>query len=443
MSAVSAVVGFLIAISIIVLIHEGGHYLTAKLFGIRTKRFSIGMGRVLWKFRAWDTEFAVSMLPIGGYVSFDEAPEGAKLSEKEAESYFKTARRSRKAAVAAAGPAANFVLAFIIFWMTAVSGVKDIAPVVGTIPEGQAAVCGVEQMDRVVSVNGSRVEGIAEFNSKLTAHLGEKEVFVRFQRADGYHDKVFDLSGVNYGTLEKNKGLVIGEIGLVPWSKVKIASVAEGSAAEKAGIRPGDVVEAINTQASAYPDFIRAASSGKPFLLTLRGEDGSLRDASVAPQLVEDEKGGKAYRIGVSMRPDVEFVEVSYSLVEAIPKAFERLGAMIDLQIGGIASIFKGEASAEGIAGPVGIADMAGGAIEAGAAPFIEFIAVISVAIGIMNLIPIPALDGGQLVILMIESIRGRSFADDTIQKVSYYSFLLLLALAVFATFNDVGRILG
>ena len=174
MGVLLSVVGFLITICVIVLIHEGGHYLAAKWLGFAVKRFSIGMGKVLWRFRRWDTEFAVSLLPIGGYVMFEEDEAG--LSEAQRRRLFERGPRWKRAIVIAAGPLMNFVLAVALYAAAGAIGVEDIAPYVAAKPGTQAEAQGVAPMDRVIAVEGERIEGISDFNLALIERAGEPAV---------------------------------------------------------------------------------------------------------------------------------------------------------------------------------------------------------------------------------------------------------------------------
>ena len=211
LSVLLSLVGFLLTIGIVVMIHEGGHYLAAKWLGFGVKRFSIGMGRVLWRRRAWDTEFAVSLLPIGGYVAFEEADELREQGREPTGVLFDSGPRWKKAIVVTAGPLMNFVLAVILFTASGAIGVRDIAPYVEPAPASQAQTQGVGAMDLVTAVDGRRIVGVMDFNSALLEHTGKADVPVTFSRAKTGESYVrhFDLSGLSFDEAAKTNGFVL------------------------------------------------------------------------------------------------------------------------------------------------------------------------------------------------------------------------------------------
>lgn len=217
LSVLLSLAGFLLTIGIVVMIHEGGHYLAAKWLGFGVKRFSIGMGRVLWRRRAWDTEFAVSLLPIGGYVAFEEADELREQGREPTGVLFDSGPRWKKAIVVAAGPLMNFVLAVMLFTASGAIGVRDIAPYVEPAPASQAQTQGVDAMDLVTAVDGRRIVGVMDFNSALLEHTGEADVPVTFSRAKTGETYVrhFDLSGLSLDEAAKTNGFVLQKLGFL------------------------------------------------------------------------------------------------------------------------------------------------------------------------------------------------------------------------------------
>lgn len=217
LSVLLSLVGFLLTIGIVVMIHEGGHYLAAKWLGFGVKRFSIGMGRVLWRRRAWDTEFAVSLLPIGGYVAFEEADELREQGREPTGVLFDSGPRWKKAIVVTAGPLMNFVLAVMLFTASGAIGVRDIAPYVEPAPASQAQTQGVGAMDLVTAVDGRRIVGVMDFNSALLEHTGKTDVPVTFSRAKTGESYVrhFDLSGLSLDEAAKTNGFVLQKLGFL------------------------------------------------------------------------------------------------------------------------------------------------------------------------------------------------------------------------------------
>lgn len=462
-----AVAGFLLTIGIVVIIHEGGHYLAAKWLGFAVRRFSIGMGKVLWRRRAWDTEFALSLLPIGGYVAFegdedderlvprspDEPPQPPRPPKSPDEPprargiLFDTGPRWKKAVVVAAGPLMNFVLAVVLFAAVGAIGVTDIAPYVAPLPDGQAARQGVVMMDRVTAVDGRPIAGISDFNSTLLEQVGRSDVTIEFDRAGEKVVRHFDLSGISLSDAAASKGLVFPKLGFrLAGRGVMLADVVKGGPAERAGLKPGDQILTVMGEAATMENFAGAirANPGRTVTLTVRSLTGSdaPRTVELTPRVHRDAATGTVSgRADLRYGPGIEQVVVRRGPVESIAIAVDKVAGLTRFQAEAVEGMAKGEVSTENLSGPVGIAGMAGSALTSGFTPFLEFVALISIAIGFMNLIPIPALDGGQLVILALEGVMGRSFSKGVKEKLAMVSMALLILLAVYVTINDVGRL--
>lgn len=456
-----ALVGFLITIGVIVLIHEGGHYLAAKWCGFAVKRFSIGFGPVIARFRAWDTEFALSVLPLGGYVMFDEGPENPTPAEKA--HLMEHGPRWKRAIVIAAGPLMNFILAVILFAATGAMGVQDIVPYVAPKAGSQAEALGVEPLDRVTAVGGRRVSGVTDLNFALVAHQGEADVPIEFERAHlsyglpgetsgaaagkpEVYVRHFDLTDVTPEQIEANKGFAFPAAGLLLTGRgVMISDVNAGSAAERAGFAKGDlVVEAAGRPAdmTAFAQAIRE-HPGRAVAFSVRRADG-LHKIELVPDSRRDEKTGADIGFaGVRYQPSIEFTTVRYSPLESVELAVWKVSRLTKIQADAVAGMAEGTVSTDNLSGPVGIASAAGDAARGGAAALIEFIALISVAVGFMNLIPIPALDGGQLVVLGIEGAMRRDLPKSAKEKIAAVGAAILIAIFLFCTWNDLGRAFG
>ena len=470
MGVLLSVIGFLVTICVIVTIHEGGHYLAAKWLGFAVKRFSIGMGKVVWRFHRWDTEFAVSMLPIGGYVMFEEDSDDLP-AEKRAR-LFEYGARWKRAIVVAAGPVMNFVLAIVLYASAGAIGVEDIAPYVVAKPGTQVEAQGVQPMDRVLAVDGDRIEGISDFNLALVERAGSSKVEITLARAGsraaedrdareaalaegtdageneatGVYTRTFDLSGLTLDGIADQKGFAFPSVGfLLTGRGIVIADVVAGGPADKAGLKQHDFVLEVAGERATTANFsakIRE-SAGKPLELVVRGESGERRIV-VTPDAVLDEKTGETVgRAQLRYGPSIELSTVRHGPIDSIRLAVDKVARMTIFQFTTVSSMAKGEVSAENLSGPVGIADMAGNAVAAGISAFLEYIALISVAIGFMNLIPIPALDGGQLVILALEGALRRNFTKRVKEMLGAASVAILLLLTVYVTMNDVARLSG
>lgn len=449
LSVLLAVVGFLLTIGVVVLIHEGGHYLAAKWLGFAVRRFSIGMGKVVWRKNAWDTEFALSLLPIGGYVAFEEE-EKREDGPPVQGILFEKGPRWRRAIVIAAGPLMNFVLAVALFTASGAIGVSDLAPYVTAAPGSQAEAQGIHRMDRVTAVAGRPIAGVTDFNATLLEQTGRPDVRIEFERNGDPFVRHFDLTGVTLEDATRTKGLILPKLGFLLAGKgVLVVDAIAGGPAAQAGLKAGDLILRINGEPSDFQTFASMirTHAGKPLELevqSLASADAPVRQLTMTPRAEKDGKTG-----ALSGKADLRFAEggervtVRRGPIESLSIAVDKVIGLTRFQAEAVGDMAKGELSTENLSGPVGIAGMAGSALTAGLSAFLEFLALISIAIGFMNLIPIPALDGGQLVILGIEALMGRDIPRGVREKLGAVSMALLILLAVYVTVNDVGRLGG
>ena len=303
-------------------------------------------------------------------------------------------------------------------------------------------------MDLVTAVDGRRIVGVMDFNSALLEHTGKADVPVTFSRAKTGESYVrhFDLSGLSLDEAAKTNGFVLQKLGfLLAGRGVTILKVEADGPAAAAGLKSGDIVEKINgsrADMQGFADAIRTSPEKTVQLSVNRA--GTPVEISLVPKRILDEKTQSAVgRAELRFGPGIEFVTVRLTPLQSLETAFDKVVGLTRFQAAAVGGMAKGEVSTENLSGPVGIAGMAGSALTAGVSAFLEFVALISIAIGFMNLIPIPALDGGQLVILGIEGLMGRSLARGLKEKLGAVSMALLLLLAVYVTMNDIGRLGG
>ena len=449
LSVLLAVVGFLLTIGVVVLIHEGGHYLAAKWLGFAVRRFSIGMGKVVWRKNAWDTEFALSLLPIGGYVAFEEEEKREDGTPVQG-ILFEKGPRWRRAIVIAAGPLMNFVLAVALFTASGAIGVSDLAPYVTAAPGSQAEAQGIHRMDRVTAVAGRPIAGVTDFNATLLEQTGRPDVRIEFERNGEPFVRHFDLTGVTLEDATRTKGLILPKLGFLLAGKgVLVVDAIAGGPAAQAGLKAGDLILRINGEPSDFQTFASMirTHAGKPLELevqSLASADAPVRQLTMTPRAEKDGKtGALSGKADLRFAEGVERVTVRRGPIESLSIAVDKVIGLTRFQAEAVGDMAKGELSTENLSGPVGIAGMAGSALTAGLSAFLEFLALISSAIGFMNLIPIPALDGGQLVILGIEALMGRDIPRGVREKLGAVSMALLILLAVYVTVNDVGRLGG
>ena len=441
MSFLLGLAGFLLTIGIIVIVHEGGHFFTAKFFNIKVTRFSFGMGPVLWRRRKGETEYCFSALPLGGYVRMaDEAD--ADLTEEDRSRRYTRQARWKRGLVLFAGPATNFILAFFLYVMVGAIGTPDFAAVMGTPPAGtQAASENVRQGDRVLSVNGAPVLGITDMNVELFGLAGSADIPVRFSRGDETFVRHFSLAGVSLDDMSGRPPVI--HLGLVPWLRDPVvAGTVKDSPAEKAGLASGDRILAVNgagvSSVQEAVEAIGATPAGSPVRLTLSNIRTPETERVVEIMPVTSE--GRTV-VGIRIRALPEMVVVRLSPVDAVAAGWRKVKSITTLQARGVSQMATGEASTKNLTGPIGIADMAGDAVRGGFVPFLEYLALISIAIGFMNLIPVPVLDGGQLVVLGLEGLRGRDFSERTKNWIGKAGFGLMLVVFAFAMNNDLTRL--
>lgn len=442
MTFLLGLVGFLLTIGIIVIIHESGHFLTAKFFNIKVTRFSFGMGPVLWRRKRGETEYCLSAFPLGGYVQMAEETD-PNLAESDRSRLYSRQARWKRGLVLFAGPATNFILAFVLYVMIGAIGTPDFASVVGTPPaKTQAAAEGVRQGDRVLAVDGVPVVGMTDLNVELLSHSGNVDIPLKFSRDGEVFVRHFSLEDMNVDDMGRE--LPIVRLGLVPMLRDPVVAKAfKDSPAKKAGLKTGDRILAVNGRkvgtVGEAVDAIRATPRDANVRMTLAYIETpeAVREVEIVPVTSD----GRTV-VGIQIAALPEMVVVRLSPLDAVASGWRKVKSITQLQAKGMSQMATGEASTKNITGPIGIADMAGSAVRSGFVPFLDYLALISIAIGFMNLLPVPMLDGGQLVVLGLEGLRRRDFSAKTREWIGKAGIFLMLLLFVFAMNNDLTRVL-
>ena len=445
---------FIVAIGILVPIHEWGHYRVARACGVKVLRFSVGFGRVLWsRVGRNGTEFAISSVPLGGYVrmlGMGDEP----VAPHEREQAFKNKSVGQRAAVIVAGPAANWVLAILLFAAVAWMGSEQPKAVLGTPPAASLAErAGLHAGDwvRAVSSDGQQWDDVASLVD-LQAAVGRAQAL-----GEGVHLSVTDAQGHGSRSVRLDTEQLAGrspdaklfnDIGLAPLSEPVIGQVIAGGAGAAAGLLTGDRVLSIDGQevpdAGFLRDAIRRAHDGEqPRTLALHVERaGQVMELSATPRLVDD--GGRRIarlEIGIGTRP--ETLTVSYGLLDGLLHGAQQSWDMAVTTVKLIGRILIGEASVKNFSGPLTIADYAGQSARAGLSPFLDFLAKISMSLAVLNLLPLPMLDGGHLMYYLFEGLSGRPVSDWWQQQLQRAGLLILMLMMALALSNDVGRYAG
>jgi regulator of sigma E protease len=453
MSLVHTIVAFVIALGVLIVFHELGHYFVAKLAGVKVLRFSVGFGRQLWARRVGpdQTEWALSALPLGGYVKMLDEREGP-VDPAEAHRAFNRQTVAKRIAIVAAGPVANFLLAIAIYWVLLLGGVTEPKAIVGAPEPGTAAAAaGFASGDRIVRVNGEAIETWQALRwLLLDLSIERKPVRMEIVDSAGHVQwRDLDVTAVHGEQIE---GDVLAALGLrlfrPPMAPV-IGRVISGGAAESAGLKEGDRIVAVDGEpVDSWDDFVGIVrkSAGKQLRLSVV-DGGAERELPVTPEATGKE-GERIGRIGAAPSVDREalrdlLIEVRYGPGDALVAAAVKTWDMSVFSLRMLWKMVTGELSWRNLSGPVTIADYAGQAAQVGLGPYLSFIALISISLGVLNLLPIPLLDGGHLMYYFAEVVKGSPVSERAIELGQRVGLTLLLFLMAFAFYNDINRLLS
>lgn len=449
MSVLHTVLWFLIAISILVVVHEFGHYLAARLAGVKVLRFSLGFGKPLFsrRFGRDQTEWALAALPFGGYVKMLDEREG-EVPAAEAYRSFNRASVWRRIGVVAAGPIANFLLAVVFYWALFLHGMPAMKPVIGEPPAGSpAAQAGLVAGDEIRSVNGDDTPSFQDLRLELL-RAGVADDPLVLELADGRSVRL-DAPPMDTGDLERDTLRPLGIVRYDPRIDPVIGEVLPDGAAARAGFQSGDrLIAADGETVASWQDWVKLIRQhpSQPLRIEYQRE-GQTRVLTVMPDTV-DENGQRIGRIGAGPRIDPALMdglitEVRYGPVEALGHGVKRTWDMSLFTLEMMGRMVTGQVSWKNLSGPLTIADYAGQSASLGWISFVGFLALVSVSLGVLNLLPVPLLDGGHLMYYVAEVLTGRPVSERTMEIGSRVGMMLLLLLMSFALFNDLQRLLG
>lgn len=433
------IVAFIAAILILVFFHELGHFLVARWAGVRVLTFSIGFGPKLCSFKdRLGTEYQLAAIPIGGYVRMLGEDEFAEQPRSEdAAAAFCNAHPSRKVAIAAAGPFASLLLGFIIFYIVLVSGTRELDPFLGTIsPDSPAHVAGLRTGEEVLQVDQVEVSSWQAINLALAERLGDSGEIAILTNRSSYSIPI-------HAWLSKeSEPDMLSALGIAPQFRAHIAEIVDGSAAEQAGLRVGDHISQIDGSPVANWQEVVAtirANAERALLLQVDREDETVQ-LSLVPRLITDSEGESYGQAGI--RPQIgRFVR--YGPLEAIPAAFDRTVNLIVISADSIVKIVTGEVHSSNLGGPIRIAEYAGDLASLGLEPFLMLLAALTIALGLINLLPIPMLDGGHVVFGIIEGITRKPIPMK-VQAIGLRVGLFIVGfIMLFALYNDISRLVS
>ena len=452
MNIAVTIAAFVLALGVLIVIHEFGHYLVARLFGVKVLRFSIGFGRALWRFQRGrdQTEWVVAALPLGGYVKMLDEHEGPVRPE-EAHRAFNRQSVWRRIAIVAAGPAANFLLAIAFYWMLFVGGVQEAKPIVGAPERGTVAeAAGLVRGERILKINGEPMASWQQVRWRLL-QLAVEKLPARLEVIDAKQRltwrtldlSTFDLEGLDGDPLAR-LGLKLDRPDIAP----VVGSLVAGGIAEEGGLRPGDRIVSIDGgEVRLWEDVVRAVRRrpGEKVQLEIRRGEERI-DIRLIPETVQ-QNGERIGRIGAAPLIDPESMKnlvtvVRYAPVAAFGMALERTWETSAFSLKMLGKMVIGQVSWKNLSGPVTIADYAGQSAQLGIGAYVAFLALISISLGVLNLLPIPLLDGGHLLYYVVEIFKGSPVPERVMELGQRLGLALLLFLMAFAIYNDFNRLL-
>ncbi|MBL8430020.1 MAG: RIP metalloprotease RseP [Dechloromonas sp.] len=442
---------FLVVLGVLIVVHELGHYLAARICGVKVLRFSVGFGRMLWKKRvgADQTEWAISIFPLGGYVKMLDEREGP-VAKEELHRTFNRQSVGRRSIIVAAGPLANFALAILLYWAVFMHGSEELLPVLGTPPVGTpAATAFIQNGEQVRTVDGQQVatwddlrwillhkavdqksvalEVINERNEIAVRHL-----YLAAAGEQGWEGDALERLGVRF--YRPDLPPVIGK-------------VVAGGVSERAGLLPGDRILAIaGEEIASWYELVAIIRNSAEKSLHLEVDRGGEHFAvDVIPDAVS-ERGKTVGKIGVAVADGQKTLRevktfVSYGIVDAAGKALNETWDKSVFSLVMLGKMLTGEVSWKNLSGPVTIADYAGQSARLGLDYYLKFMALVSISLGVLNLLPIPVLDGGHLLYHMIEVVMRRPLSERAMEIGQQVGMSILFALMAFAFFNDITRL--
>ena len=441
---------FIVAIALLVVFHEFGHYWMARRCGVKVLRFSIGFGNVVYskRFVGSDTEWVISSIPLGGYVKMvDEREE--EVAPEDLPYAFNRKPVLQRMAIVAAGPVANFILAIVLYWGLFFHGVPGLKPILGDVPpESPAAIAQMQSGETILSINGEPVPSWQELHWKLMElALNRGEVKIETRSSAGIlQSHLLDMSGIEARDLNSD---FLDKLGLHLYQPVVlpvIGEVVEGSVAQHAGLREGDqILRADSTPLRRWMDLVEAirAHPGQAVLLDVQRGTSTLQ-ITVIPEAVA-ESGKMTGKIGAGPKIDdtawqAMFTEVSYGPLDALTQSLRKTWETSFISLEMMGKMVMGEVSMKNLSGPITIADYAGQSAKMGVVAYLSFLALVSISLGVLNLLPIPLLDGGHLLYYVAELVKGSPAPDIAWEIGQKIGIALLGTLMVFAIYNDINR---
>ena len=449
MTALTSILALIVTLGILVTIHEYGHFWVARRCGVKVLRFSVGFGKVLfsWKDKQ-GTEFAIAAIPLGGYVKMLDEREG-DVPEDQLDQAFNRKTVWQRMAVVSAGPIANFLFAIFAYWLMFMTGITQVKPLIGTVQEDSlAAQAGLQSQQEITAVNGVAVSSWSDVNYQLIRFLGETgDLELQVKQGPSYQ-----LPVVRW-LADADEPNPIRDLGISPYSPSIppiLADLNPGDPAEQAGLKTGDLIQAVEGQSiSQWHEFVTHVQGhpSKPLLLTVL-RDGQPLDITLIPKALEVDtadgkttKGFAGARVQMPPLPDDLLRVQQFNPVMALWKGAEKTWDMSVMTLQAVGKMLQGLMSVKNLSGPITIAKVANDSAKAGFEAFLSFLAYVSIMLGVVNLLPVPVLDGGHLFFYIIEAVKGKPLSEKVQLMGMKIGLALLMSVMVLAIFNDISRL--
>ncbi|MEF1204376.1 sigma E protease regulator RseP [Photobacterium damselae] len=441
---------FLLALGILIAVHEFGHFWVARRCGVYVERFSIGFGKAIWQRKGKDgTEYTLAMIPLGGYVKMlDERVEA--VPEHQRHMAFNNKKLWQRSAIVAAGPFANFVFAVFAYWVVYLIGVPAVKPVIGEVaPQSIAAQGGIAPGMELKSISGIETPDWESVNMAMISHIGDKQMTVTLTEPHSNVDvkRTLNLTDWSYDPEREN---VLTTLGLTPYTPaitLVISQLVDNGAAINAGFQLNDKIIAVDgepiKQWQTFADLVRE-NPGKTLNVEVLRDNAPLTLA-LTPAVKDLKDGSKVGYVGIAPKvdawPEDYRINLQFGPLESVAKATEKTWQLVTLTFDMVTKLVTGDVAIKNLSGPISIAKGAGMTADFGLVYFLGFLALISVNLGIVNLLPLPVLDGGHLMFFAIEAVTRRPVSEK-IQDIGYrVGSAILVALMAIALFNDFTRL--
>lgn len=454
MNLLTTIAAFILALGSLILFHELGHYLVARALGVKVLRFSIGFGRPLIarRYGADRTEWVLAAFPLGGYVKMVDERDGT-VAPHDLPRAFNRQSVYRRFAIVAAGPIANFLLAIVLYWALFISGMPGLRPVIDEPPAGSPArVAGFHAGDTLQLIGKESVATWQDARWALLQHaVNRASVRIEVRDTKGYIDiRTLDFSGLTAADLDGDFLRAAGLMRYNPPVAPVLGHVVQGGPAERAGLRAGDRVVAIDGNAVQHWQDVVASVRERPgarIAFEVERESGQRLAIEVNTESVVE--GTRPIgRIGAAPRMDSEamrgvLTEVRYGVVESLGRAIAKTWETSLFSLHMLGKMLTGHISLKNLSGPITIADYAGQSAQVGWVAYLSFVALISISLGVLNLLPVPLLDGGHLMYYTIEILKGRPVSERAMQIGQHVGMAVLFTLMLLALYNDVNRLIS